>query len=120
MTASAESTPRERVLAGAGLLVTSLCWGSMVPATASLLTAIDPLFLAASRYLIAVPALAGHRFLRGMPASHLAFLAEVTTVVTVQPGFGIGLLPTTPSGIWMRSAVVGEPAQPCGTISTAL
>ena len=35
---------------------------------------------------VAVPALAGHRFLRGMPASHLAFLAEVTSVVTVPAG----------------------------------
>jgi drug/metabolite transporter (DMT)-like permease len=57
MAASAESTPRERLLAGAGLLVTSLCWGSMVPGTASLLAAIDPFLLAACRYLIAVPAL---------------------------------------------------------------
>jgi len=32
---------------------------------------------------VAVPALAGHRFLRGMPAAHLAFLAGVTSVVTV-------------------------------------
>jgi CRP/FNR family cyclic AMP-dependent transcriptional regulator len=32
---------------------------------------------------VAVSALAGHRFLRGMPAHHLAFLAEVTTLVTV-------------------------------------
>ncbi|HWA42967.1 MAG TPA: DMT family transporter [Hypericibacter adhaerens] len=58
MAASAESTPRERLLAGLGLLVTSLCWGSMVPGTASLLASVDPFFLAACRYLIAVPALA--------------------------------------------------------------
>ena len=32
---------------------------------------------------VAVPALAGHRFLRDMPALHLAFLAEVTSLVTV-------------------------------------
>jgi drug/metabolite transporter (DMT)-like permease len=58
MVASAESTPRERLLAGLGLLVTSLCWGSMVPTTASLLQSVDPFLLAASRYLVAVPALA--------------------------------------------------------------
>ena len=32
---------------------------------------------------VAVPALAGHRFVRDMPAAHVAFLAEVTSVVTV-------------------------------------
>src|ERR1043166_4837074 len=32
---------------------------------------------------VAAPALAGHRFLRGMPAQHLAYLAEVTSLVTV-------------------------------------
>jgi CRP/FNR family transcriptional regulator, cyclic AMP receptor protein len=32
---------------------------------------------------VAVPALAGHRFLRDMPAPHLAFLAEATSLVTV-------------------------------------
>jgi CRP-like cAMP-binding protein len=32
---------------------------------------------------VAVPALAGQRFLRDMPAAHLAFLAEVTSLVTV-------------------------------------
>jgi drug/metabolite transporter (DMT)-like permease len=58
MAASAESTPRERLLAGLGLLVTSLCWGSMVPTTANLLATVDPFLLPASRYLIAVPSLA--------------------------------------------------------------
>ena len=32
---------------------------------------------------VAVPALAGHQFLRGMPARHLAYLAEVASLVTV-------------------------------------
>jgi CRP/FNR family transcriptional regulator, cyclic AMP receptor protein len=32
---------------------------------------------------VAAPALAGHQFFRGMPASHLAYLAEVTTLSTV-------------------------------------
>ena len=32
---------------------------------------------------VAAPALAGHRFLRDMPAAHLAFLADVTSLVTV-------------------------------------
>src|SRR6478736_7059841 len=32
---------------------------------------------------VTAPALAGHRFLRDMPAAHLAFLAEVTSLVTV-------------------------------------
>jgi drug/metabolite transporter (DMT)-like permease len=58
MAASAESTSRERLLAGQGLVVTSLCWGSMVPTTASLLAKVDPFLLAAARYLVAVPALA--------------------------------------------------------------
>jgi CRP-like cAMP-binding protein len=31
---------------------------------------------------VAVQALAGHQFLRGMPAHHLAYLAEVTSLVT--------------------------------------
>jgi len=35
---------------------------------------------------VAAPALAGHRFLRDMPAPHLAFLAEVTSLVTVPAG----------------------------------
>ena len=82
MTASAESTPRERLLAGAGLLVTSLCWGSMVPGTASLLATLDPFFLSASRYLIAVPALAivvliterGRRWPAYLPWGHIFLL----------------------------------------------
>ena len=32
---------------------------------------------------VAAPALAGHQFLRGMPAEHLAFLAGVTSLVRV-------------------------------------
>ena len=32
---------------------------------------------------VAVPTLAGHQFLRGMPDRHLAYLAEVTRLVTV-------------------------------------
>ena len=46
---------------------------------------------------VAAPALAGHQFLRGMPAPHLAFLAEVTTLVTVPAGhrfFEVGGLAT--------------------------
>jgi CRP/FNR family transcriptional regulator, cyclic AMP receptor protein len=35
---------------------------------------------------VAVPALAGHQFLRGMPAEHIAFLAGVTTLVNVPAG----------------------------------
>jgi CRP-like cAMP-binding protein len=35
---------------------------------------------------VAAPALAGHRFLRDMPAPHLAFLADVTSLVTVPAG----------------------------------
>ena len=35
---------------------------------------------------VAAPALAGHRFLRDMPAPHLDFLAGVTSVVTVPAG----------------------------------
>jgi CRP/FNR family transcriptional regulator, cyclic AMP receptor protein len=35
---------------------------------------------------VAVAALAGHRFFRGMPAEHLAFLAGVTSLVTVPAG----------------------------------
>jgi CRP-like cAMP-binding protein len=35
---------------------------------------------------VAAPALAGHRFLRDMPAPHLAFLAGVTSLVTVPAG----------------------------------
>ena len=35
---------------------------------------------------VAAPALAGHRFLRGMPAPHLAFLAGVTSLITVPAG----------------------------------
>jgi len=35
---------------------------------------------------VAVPALAGHRFLRGMPDHHLSFLAGVTSLVTVPAG----------------------------------
>ncbi|QEX15975.1 putative transporter YrdR [Hypericibacter terrae] len=82
MAASAESTPRERLLAGLGLLVTSLCWGSMVPTTANLLATVDPFFLAASRYLIAVPALAltvllterGRRWPAYLPWGHIFLL----------------------------------------------
>jgi len=35
---------------------------------------------------VAVAALAGHQFLRGMPTEHLAFLAGVTSLVTVPAG----------------------------------
>jgi CRP/FNR family transcriptional regulator, cyclic AMP receptor protein len=35
---------------------------------------------------VAVAALAGHRFFRGVPAEHLAFLAGVTSLVTVPAG----------------------------------
>lgn len=35
---------------------------------------------------VAVPALAGHQFLRGMSAAHLACLAGVTSLVTVPAG----------------------------------
>ena len=35
---------------------------------------------------VAAPALAGHRFLRDMPAPQLAFLAGVTSLVTVPAG----------------------------------
>jgi CRP/FNR family transcriptional regulator, cyclic AMP receptor protein len=35
---------------------------------------------------VAGPALAGHQFLRGMPAEHIAFLAGVTTLVNVPAG----------------------------------
>jgi len=35
---------------------------------------------------VAAPALAGHQFLRGMPAHHLAYLAGVTSLVTVPAG----------------------------------
>jgi CRP-like cAMP-binding protein len=35
---------------------------------------------------VAVPALAGHRFLRDMPAPYLAFLAEASSLVTVPAG----------------------------------
>jgi CRP/FNR family transcriptional regulator, cyclic AMP receptor protein len=35
---------------------------------------------------VAVAALAGHRLFRGMPAEHLAFLAGVTSLVTVPAG----------------------------------
>jgi CRP-like cAMP-binding protein len=35
---------------------------------------------------VAVPALAGHQFLHGMPAEHLAFLAGVTSLVNVPAG----------------------------------
>jgi drug/metabolite transporter (DMT)-like permease len=85
MAASAESTPRERVLAGLGLLVTSLCWGSMVPTTASLLARADPFLLAAARYLVAVPALALVTFLterqgswpRFLPWGHIFLLGAI-------------------------------------------
>lgn len=53
-----DAAPRERLLAGAGLFVTSLCWGSMVPVTADLLGAVDPLLIGAVRYLLALPLLA--------------------------------------------------------------
>jgi CRP-like cAMP-binding protein len=32
---------------------------------------------------VVAPALAGHKFFRGMPAHHLAYLAQVTSLVTV-------------------------------------
>ncbi len=35
---------------------------------------------------VAAPALAGHQFLRGMPGEHLAFLATLTSLVTVPAG----------------------------------
>lgn len=35
---------------------------------------------------VAAPALAGHRFFRGMPAPHLDFLAGVTSLATVPAG----------------------------------
>ena len=53
------------------------------------------------------------------PSCSIGLASFRTTVVTVQPGLGIGLLPTTPSGIWTRRAMVAAPAQPCGTTSTA-
>jgi hypothetical protein len=39
---------------------------------------------------------------------------------TLQPAFGIGFTAITPSGICTRIFVVAEPAQPCGTVNTAL
>jgi CRP-like cAMP-binding protein len=36
---------------------------------------------------VTAPALAGHQFLRGMPARHLAFLASRATLVTVPAGY---------------------------------
>jgi len=45
-------------------------------------------------------------------------LAFTTSIC--QPGFGIGLTPTTPSGIRMRTFKVGEFPQPWGTLNVAL
>jgi hypothetical protein len=42
------------------------------------------------------------------------------TVLSCQPGFGIGLTAMKPAGTRTRIAVVGEPEQPCGTRKTAL
>jgi len=41
------------------------------------------------------------------------------TVVSVQPGLGMGFTPMTPSGIFTRIAVVAVPSQPCGTPTVA-
>jgi hypothetical protein len=42
------------------------------------------------------------------------------TMLSCQPGLGIGLTPMTPSGMRMRIEVVAAPSQPCGTRITPL
>ncbi len=53
------SPAREDLVASAGLLLTAVCWGTMVPLTAVLLERLPPFVIAASRYSLAVAVLAG-------------------------------------------------------------
>src|SRR6185312_11885929 len=55
-----------------------------------------------------------------LPCSSYSVAYLPLTISSVQPGFGIGLMPITPSGICTRSLIVADPAQPCGTANTAL
>jgi drug/metabolite transporter (DMT)-like permease len=52
------SPARGDLLASAGLLLTAICWGSMVPLTAVLLQDLPPFAIAASRYCLAMGLLA--------------------------------------------------------------
>jgi drug/metabolite transporter (DMT)-like permease len=49
---------RGEFAATAGVLVTALCWGSMIPLTSLLLASLPPFLIAATRYTAAVPVLA--------------------------------------------------------------
>ena len=55
---------RGEVAAVAGLLLTAVCWGCMTPLTAVLLETLPPLVIAAGRYTLAAPLLAGIILLR--------------------------------------------------------
>jgi drug/metabolite transporter (DMT)-like permease len=55
---SSPVTGRGEFAATAGVLVTALCWGSMIPLTSLLLASLPPFLIAATRYTAAVPVLA--------------------------------------------------------------
>src|ERR1700674_1872717 len=55
---SAPAPGRGELAATAGVLLTALGWGSMVPLTSLLLASLPPFLIAATRYTAAVPVLA--------------------------------------------------------------
>ena len=55
---SSPVTGRGEFAATAGVLVTALCWGSMIPLTSLLLASLPPFLIAATRDTVAVPVLA--------------------------------------------------------------
>ena len=55
---SSPAAGRGELAASAGVLVTAMCWGSMVPLTSLLLASLPPFMIAATRYTAAIPVLA--------------------------------------------------------------
>jgi drug/metabolite transporter (DMT)-like permease len=105
-------------LANIGLLITAFAWGSQIPVLNALLATWDPYFLAAIRYVLAVPFLllllaaleSGRGMLRALANRHLWILGGVLGVFV--PMYTLGLKHADPN----TAAILGSTGPVVGAL----